>query len=100
MKVASVSQAKNGLSALLDLVRAGETVVIADRGIPVARLEGLPGSDGDARIARLERAGLVRAGTGDAADILAGLDRPPPRLAAAAGDAAVEAVLQERRDGR
>ena len=39
MKSASVSEAKNGLSALLDEVRQGETVLITHHGKPVARLE-------------------------------------------------------------
>ncbi|MHB1486305.1 MAG: type II toxin-antitoxin system Phd/YefM family antitoxin [Acidimicrobiales bacterium] len=46
MKVASVSEAKNTLSSLVDLVRAGETAVIADRGTPVARLEAVTNSEG------------------------------------------------------
>ena len=39
MKKASVSEAKNGLSALLDEVRQGETVLITHHGKPVARIE-------------------------------------------------------------
>jgi prevent-host-death family protein len=33
MKRASVSSAKNNLSALLQAVRAGQTVLITDRGV-------------------------------------------------------------------
>jgi len=32
-------RAKDGLSALLDRVKAGETILIMDRGVPVAGLE-------------------------------------------------------------
>ncbi len=39
MKRASVSEAKNGLSALLEEVRRGETVLITHHGAPVARME-------------------------------------------------------------
>ena len=39
MKTATITQTKNGLSALLDRVRHGETIVITDRSRPVARLE-------------------------------------------------------------
>jgi prevent-host-death family protein len=39
MKRASVSEAKNGLSALLDDIRRGETVLITHHGAPVARME-------------------------------------------------------------
>src|SRR5678809_661438 len=38
MKTATLTEAKNQLSALIDLVRHGETIVITDRGRPVARL--------------------------------------------------------------
>jgi len=100
MRLASVSEAKNTLSALLDVVRAGETVVIADRGVPVARLEAVDEAPGaDPRLARLERAGLVRRGTGEL-DVL--LDRlgPPPARPKGGGSAAVDALIEERRTGR
>jgi len=38
MNIASVSHAKNNLSALLKEVRGGATYVITDHGVPVARL--------------------------------------------------------------
>jgi len=38
MRTASVSEAKNSLRALLREIRGGATVVITDRGVPVARL--------------------------------------------------------------
>lgn len=38
MRVVTVTEAKNGLSALIDVVRTGETVLIVDRGRPVDRL--------------------------------------------------------------
>ena len=39
MKRASVSEAENDLSAPLDEVRRGETVLITHRGAPLARIE-------------------------------------------------------------
>ena len=39
MKRASITEAKNGLSALIDGLRHGAGVLIVDRGRPVARLE-------------------------------------------------------------
>ena len=62
MKRMSITAAKNGLSALIDQVRAGETVIIEDRGVPVARLQSVAAVRGAAqgRVERLERAGLVR----------------------------------------
>lgn len=98
MKSASVSQAKNQLSALLDLVRRGETIVILDRGVPVARLEpvtALP-ADPEGRLARLERQGVIRRGGTAATDRL--LDQPPPRPAG--GASALAALNQERAEGR
>ena len=97
MKTTTITQAKTGLSALIDLVRGGETVVITDRGRPVARLEALTsGSDQQGRLQRLERAGVVRIGS--AAPPVALMRRPGPRLAD--GVSAVDALLDERRDGR
>lgn len=96
MKVASISEAKNTLSALIDLVRAGESVLILDRGRPVARLEPALGGvdDDEGRIARLERAGILKRGSGTFPRRL--LEEPPPRAEASV----LEALLEERREGR
>lgn len=98
MRVATITEAKNRLSALLDHVRSGESVLIVDRGIPVARLESAVTLEGDSagRIARLERAGAVRAARNlPPTDMLS--ERPPR---ARAGASAVEALIEERRAGR
>lgn len=42
MKVASISTLKNQLSAHIDIVRSGETILITDRKQPVAMLSHLP----------------------------------------------------------
>jgi prevent-host-death family protein len=98
MVVATITEAKNQLSALIDRVRGGESVLIVDRGIPVARLEsavtGLPDADG--KLARLERTGAVRAARQPPATDL--LSRRPPSLRR--GASGVEAMLEERRLGR
>ena len=39
MKKASITEAKNNLSSLIDSVKSGSPVLIVDRGRPVARLE-------------------------------------------------------------
>jgi prevent-host-death family protein len=97
MRRATITEAKNGLSALIDRVRAGETVVITDRGRPVARLEPMSAlPDPDGRLARLERAGVIRRGT--APPPLDLLRQPAPKLPT--GVSIVEAVLEERRSGR
>jgi prevent-host-death family protein len=94
VKTATITEAKNGLSALIDRVRAGESVVITDRGIPVAVLEPAPKQvDIEERLARLERAGLIRRGQGGPPLEL--ILQPGPRLKD--GASAVEALLEERR---
>ena len=67
---AKIGQLKNHLSRYLDLVRAGDEVLVLDRDRPVARIVPLdaaaptPGAD-KARVARLERNGLIRRGTAE-----------------------------------
>ena len=98
MVVATITEAKNRLSALIDQVRAGESVLIVDRGTPVARLESAVSAapDAEGRIARLERAGSVRAARKPPAIDLLSIEAPrlPP------GVGAVAAILDERREGR
>jgi prevent-host-death family protein len=97
MKTATITQAKNGLSALIDRVRAGESIVLLDRGTPVARLEPIVGrGDTEGRLRRLERAGLVRVGV--TTPPIDALLEPGP--AVAAGSSAVDALIEERRSGR
>ena len=60
MKRTSITEAKNNLSALIDRVRQGETVLICDRNRPVARLQ--PVGPGDASGADAWMPGLVRDG--------------------------------------
>ena len=98
MKRASISEAKNRLSALLDRVRQGNAVTIEDRGVPVARLEPIvqSGIDPDGRVARLERQGLVRPPA-------KGLPKKfftmrPPR--GRDGQKASDLVIEERSQGR
>ncbi|MEO6044296.1 MAG: type II toxin-antitoxin system prevent-host-death family antitoxin [Tepidiformaceae bacterium] len=97
MKRASITEVKNGLSALLDQVKAGETIVITDRGIPVARIVSDVGADNDhGRVARLIRDGVAttRGGPSPLERIL----RPFPPGSKPAG--VLEALLEERREGR
>lgn len=96
MKTATISETKNGLSALLDRVRNGESILITDRSRPVAYLEPVvsPGDAGpDAgRLARLERAGVIRrARRGRLEEIL----HVPPPTPEPGGDI-VAAVLDGR----
>jgi antitoxin (DNA-binding transcriptional repressor) of toxin-antitoxin stability system len=96
MEKATISQLKNRLSAYLEKVRAGGTVLILDRDQPIARIERIEAADrpGD-RIARLERAGLLRRPS-----------RPPlsveslPKPAPGASSGVLAALIEERREGR
>ncbi len=97
MRTATITEVKNGLSALIDQVRAGETILITDRGLPVARLESVTITlDPTGRLGRLERAGIIR--VGGELPALDRLRRPPPGLPV--GVSAVRAVIEERRSGR
>jgi hypothetical protein len=70
-------------------------VLIVERGIPIARLEPAhAGDDPAGRLERLERAGLLKRGTRKLPDDF--FDRPLPK----ASKSVVEAVLEERREGR
>jgi prevent-host-death family protein len=97
VKTATITEAKNRLSALIDQVRAGQSILILDRGVPVARLEPIAGGpDQDGRLARLERAGIIRRGTRPPPLEL--IRKPGPRLPE--GSSLLEALLDERRSGR
>ena len=95
MKSASITEAKNNLSAPIDGLRSGSSVLIADRDRPVAGLEPVRSSD-EGGLAPLVRGGIVRPGRGGAADLI--LTERPPR--AHGGASIVEAVLAERRESR
>ena len=98
MKRASITAAKNGLSALIDRVKAGSSVLIVDRGRPVARLEPVTTGTraGDDRLERLVREGVVRPARVSMPKAVLASDPP----AAAKGASVLEALLDERRTGR
>ena len=61
MERASITETKNNLSRLLEVVKSGTTVLILERNKPVARLEPVAkdeGTNGE-RIAHLVRQGLA-----------------------------------------
>jgi len=98
MKRASISEAKNRLSALIDHVRQGEPVILEDRGVPVAQLTPITtrrsGPDPD-RVARLERLGILRPPVSSEPSKL--LKSPPPKTKRPANLS--RAVLQDREEG-
>ena len=92
--VTTISETKNNLSALLDRVRAGESITTLDRDRPIARIVPVRDAD-DARLTDLARRGRVRNGTG--ADLSAIVGAPGP---APLGADVLAALLVEREDGR
>ncbi len=58
---ASIASLKARLSEYLKAVKAGEEIIVTDRGRPVARLTPVTGmAHGEARLEELIRAGLAR----------------------------------------
>jgi prevent-host-death family protein len=96
MKTATITETKNKLSALIDRVKGGQSILILDRGVPVARLEPVAAyADPTGRLSRLQRAGVIKIGA--APPPLELLRTPAPSLAP--GGSAVQPVLRERRAG-
>jgi prevent-host-death family protein len=97
MRYEPISIAKNSLSALIREVQQGETIVITDRGRPVARLEPVGDIDqSDARLLALVDEGLVSLPRKQADATV--LDLPMPTVVA--GPSAVDYLLEEREGGR
>ena len=93
---ASIADVKARLSEFVRRVKAGNEVVITERGIPVARLTGLEVTERRAtRRDRLARAGAVKPGKGR---VRRGLQTPPE--GEALGAAVLAALLAERGEGR
>lgn len=96
MKTATITEVKNGLSALIDRVKAGESIVVTDRGVPVAVIEPMSAHvEVDDRLARLERAGIIKRGKGKVPLELLRTPGPTPKD----GMSVVDAVIEERRSG-
>ena len=95
MKTATVSKLKASLSEYLRQVKAGEEVLVTERGRPIAKLappansSTLPG-----HLAEMEKQGLIKLGSGKLPKGFWDLPRPkdPKGLI-------VQAVLQEREGG-
>jgi prevent-host-death family protein len=93
----SITELKAKLSEHLAAVRAGEEVIVTDRGRPVARLGPVEGErEMESRLTSLVRAGRLRPPTTtrlDVAELIAGAADDPDGLALAS-------LLEERRTGR
>lgn len=91
----SVATLKARLSEYLRRAKAGDAVVVTDRGTPVARLGPLEGAVAlDGRVQELERAGLVRRALRPLDPGFADEHRPPDPEGRS-----LEAALEERAEG-
>lgn len=97
MKVANVSELKAKLSKYLARVKAGEEVVVTQRGRAVAKLVPIPQAEDPelARLRALERRGLVRVGRARVPDRFWGLPLPEDPEGRS-----LAALLEERASGR
>ncbi len=94
MKKASISILKSQLSQYLDVVKAGEEVIVTERGRPIARLSPLEGPQAPTgRAVQLIREGRMRAPT------RVGETAATPKAADPTGRS-VSAILEERSQGR
>lgn len=94
-----IADLKNNLSRYLDHVKAGGSVMVLDRQTPVAQIVPLTAMSrrsegGQARLARLERKGIIARGKGGSLGWL--LRRRPPKVA---GPSLVEELIHERESG-
>lgn len=97
MKLASVSQTKNQLSALLEQVRQGEVLVITDHDRPVAKITAMTyegeGGGSQSWVTQLERKGLLRRGSGGRCELT-------PPVVLGQGTSALDRLIDERQGGR
>lgn len=96
MEITSISQLKASLSHYLKTVRAGEEVLITDRGKVIAKIVPLEKDDREIppHLLELERAGLARIGSGKIPDEFWDLPRP-----GVPEGSALKALLDEREEG-
>lgn len=98
MEKATIAKFKDNLSAYLRKVRAGQTVVIYDRDVPIACVERIESTGRSAdRLALLRAQGITRPPTRSfsARQLRSLLKKPLPRSADLAG-----ALHEEREQGR
>ena len=102
MKKAKIGELRNGLSRYLDHVRAGGSVVVYDRDTPIAEIVPFTQTKArnkkdldEERLARLERKGVIRRGTGDFGEWLK--THKPIEIPGGAG--VLDALLEERESG-
>ena len=97
MEQVNISTLKDKLSAYLKKVQAGETLLVMDRNQPVAQLVPVSTNESeDERVARLIAQGVILPAKGPPLDMKEFLARRP----VIKGAGVLEALLEERREGR
>jgi prevent-host-death family protein len=96
MKTAAVSELKAKLSEFLSQVKAGNEVMVTDRGRPVAKLVPVAsaGTTRDSLVA-MERQGIIKIGSGKLPKNFWAMPRPEDR-----DGVVLKALLDEREEGR
>lgn len=97
MRTAAVSELKASISEYLTNVKAGEEVLVTDRGKPIAKLIPIKRDETEfpPHLLTLERAGLVHIGTGKIAARFWDLPRPKDKKGLA-----LRFLLEEREEER
>ncbi|MBN1615649.1 MAG: type II toxin-antitoxin system prevent-host-death family antitoxin [Deltaproteobacteria bacterium] len=97
MKTAAVSALKASLSEYLAGVKAGEEIIVTDRGKPIARLMPLQHDETGMpeELRNLEKAGIVRIGSGRIPESFWKTQRVKDGQAAAR-----KALIEEREEAR
>ena len=98
MKRVPISKLKAKLSEYLEAVRAGEEIIVTDRGRPVARIAPVTGpEERESRLRMLVRTGpQVRPPEAEGGIDMEQIGQLRPRVP---GASLVDAVLEERREG-
>lgn len=97
MASAGIADLKARLSSYLKQVKAGHEVLITERGVPVAKLVPLEFSERrGSRRERLAKEGRLILGRGRVREEL----RTPPKGDPSVGASVLEALLEERAEGR
>lgn len=97
MKIAAVSKLKASISEYLLKVKAGEELIVTDRGKPIAKISPLKRDEIElpSHLLMLERAGLVRIGMRKLPSDFWDIPRPKDKKGLA-----LNALLKEREKGR
>lgn len=96
MQTAAVSEIKASLSEYLGKVKAGEDIMITERGRPIARIIPLRrDQQAVGQLEHLEKKGLVKIGSGGLPDEFWNMGRPLD-----SGAVGLATLLEERAGGR